>query len=143
MSKNKKKNPKKSVSILNGIDSTLNTTYEDIMKEIEEYQLELYLAEEKARRKARKKLKKDPYYFDTSIERINARKEVIQKIEGTSLLDRIQKLFKDICPIIVVISRLIASLILGILSFEPIKTHIKPETLAKLQGVYSTAIAIK
>ena len=139
----KKKENKKPISIINEVDKTLNMTYDAIMSEIEELQLELYLAEEKARKKARKKIKKDPYYFDNSLERIEARKEVIQRIEGTNLLDRIENVFKDICPIVIIIARLIASLILAILSFEPIKTHIKPETLSKLQKIYQSSLNIK
>lgn len=138
----KKKKAKKSISILNEVDKNLNKTYDNILEEIQEMQLQLNLAEQQARKKAKKKIKKDPNYFATSNERLEARKEVIREIEGTNLLDRVQRLFADIVPIVVIISRLIASLILAILSFEPVKLHIKPETLQKLTNCYNMAVKI-
>lgn len=140
MSKKKKK--KKSISILNEVDKTLDHTYDNIIDEIEEMQLQLYLADQEARKKAKKKIKKDPNYFDTSIERLEARKSVLTKIEGNNLLTRIENIFKDIAPIVVIISRLIASLILAILSLDRVKLFIKPETLNKLSAVYKTATSI-
>lgn len=138
-----KKKKKKSISILNEMDNTLNTTYSNIIDEIQDMQLQLNLAEQKARKKVKKKIKKDPNYFDTSVERMEARQQVIERIEGTNLLDRIISVLKDIVPVVIVISRLIASLILSILSFEPIKTRIKPETLKKMNNVYNTAMSVK
>lgn len=143
MGKKKKKKKHQSISILKEVDKTLNGTYDDIMEEIQDMQLQLFIADQKAQKKAKKKIKKDPNYFATSIERTEARKKVIKQIEGNSLLERLEKLFRDICPLIIVIGRLVASLILCILSFEPIKIHIKPETLEKLNSVYKTAISIK
>ena len=54
-----KKKKKKEVSILAGVDNTLDNTYEGIKSEIEGYQYQIYLAESEARKKVRKKLKKD------------------------------------------------------------------------------------
>lgn len=136
------KSKKKQVSVISEIDKTLNNTYDNIMEEVQDMQLQLYLAEEKARKKARKKIKKDPNYFGTSTERLEARQQIIQKIEGDNLLDRIERSFKDLVPVVVIIARLIASLILSILSFEPIKLHIKPETLSKFQSIYEAALKI-
>ena len=143
MGKKKKKKKHQSISILKEVDKTLNGTYDDIMEEIQDMQLQLFIADQKAQKKAKKKIKKDPNYFATSIERTEARKKVIKQIEGNSLLERLEKLFRDICPLIIVIGRLVASLILCILSFEPIKIHIKPETLEKWNSVYKTASSIK
>lgn len=137
-----KKNKKRKISILSEIDTTLNNTYDNIIEEVQDMQLQLFEAEEKARKKAKKKIKKDPNYFGNSEERLNARKEIIQRIEGDSLLERIERSFKDIAPIVIIIARLVASFILAILSFEPIKLHIRPETLRKLQSVYETALRI-
>ena len=76
------------------------------------------------------------------MERLEARKDVISKIESSSLLDRVEDAMKSLKPVVVLISRLIASLILEILSFTSIKTHIKPETLTKLEAVYKVAMSI-
>lgn len=142
MGKKKKKKKKEEVSILVGVDNTLDNTYEGIKSEIEGYQYQIYLAESEARKKVRKKLKKDPNYFETSVERLNARKDVISKIESSSLLDRVEDAMKSLKPVVILISRLVASLILAILSFKSIKTHIKPETLTKLEAVYKVAMSV-
>lgn len=136
------KKKKKSISILNEVDKKLDHTYDNIIEEIEEMQLQLYLADQEARKKAKKKIKKDPNYFSTSTERIEARKKVLTKIEGNNLLTKIENLFKDIIPIVVIISRLVASLILAILSIDKVKLFIKPDTLNKMTSVYKTAISI-
>jgi hemoglobin-like flavoprotein len=141
MSKKKKKKNKDG-QILSSVDNTLNMTYDQIKDEIENLQLQLNLAEAKARKKVAKKIKKDPNYFETSEERLQARKEVLNTIESTSLLDRVQEALQCLAPVVIVISRLIASLILAILSFTGIKTHIKPETLEKLECVYKLAMSI-
>ena len=57
-------------------------------------------------------------------------------------MDRIERSFKDLVPVVIIIARLVASLILAILSFEPIKVHIKPETLARFQAIYEAALKI-
>ena len=138
----KKKKKKKDVSILVGVDNTLDNTYESIKSEIKEYQYQIYLAELEAQKKRRKKLKKDPNYFETSIERLNVRKDVISKMESSSLLDRVEDAMKSLKPVVILISRLVASLILAILSFKSIKTHIKPETLTKIDTVYKIAMSV-
>ena len=93
-------------------------------------------------KKVAKKIKKDPNYFETSEERLEARKQVLSTIESTSLLDRVEEALKCLSPVVIVISRLVAALILAILSFTGIKTHIKPETLEKLECVYKLAMSI-
>ncbi len=140
----KKKNKKKNNgSLLTHIDNTLDKTYNSIIEEVQDLQYQLNMADQKARKKAKKKIKENPNYFDTSIERLEARKEVVKKIEGDNLLDRIQSLFKDMVPIVLVISRLIASLILAILSLDIVKTHINPNTLLKMQKIYQLTTSVR
>ena len=142
MSKKKGKK-KKSISILQEVDKSLNGTYEDLMQEIEVMQLQLNIADNKARKKAKKKGKKNPTYYNYDKLRKEAREEVIRKMEGDNFLDRIYKILNDIAPVITIIARLVASLILAILSFTRIKVNIKPETLEKLNVVYKKAMAIQ
>lgn len=144
-----KKNPKKhkkkkqgNISILNEIDNNLNHTYKDIVEEIEMIQLELNIADAEALKKERKKMKKDNQYNYSSERRVAVRKEAINKIEATNLLGKIESVFRDISPIIVIIARLIASLILAVLSLDPIKNIIKPDTLRSMNRVYQAAMAI-
>ena len=90
----------------------------------------------------KKKLKNKSGYYNMSDERAQARRKVIKSMEGSNLLDRIEQAFKDIVPIIILISRLVASLILAILSLDRIKVSISPQTLAKLNRVYKMAVSI-
>lgn len=139
----KKKKRKKSISILHEVDKTLNGTYDDLMEEIQEMQMQLNAAEMKARKKAKKKGKKNPAYYDYNQLRKEARENVVRQMEGDNFLERIFKTLEDIAPVIVVIARLVASLILAILSFTAVKVNIKPETLQKMNVVYKKAMAIQ
>lgn len=141
----KKKKKKEEVSLLDTVDNTLNHTYEEIRQEIEDIQTEIYEADMKAAKKMKKKLKKDGYNSGTFYQdkyRIEVRKEALNKIEGNNLLDRIEKVLKEVSPIIILIGRLIASLILSILSIDAVKVFIKPDTLSKMDSVYKLAMAI-
>lgn len=141
--KNSKKNKEtKTISILDEIDNSLNKTYRDLMEEIQEIQLELNLADSEALMKERKKLKKRGDYDFSSSKRIDARKKVVKKMEETNFLKRIEAIFSDISPIIIVFARLVATLILAILSLEPIKKWISPLTIQAMDKIYNTAMSI-
>lgn len=148
MSKKKKKKGNKqkgginSISILNEVDKSLDTSYQNLLEEIQDYQMEIYIADQRARKKARKKLQKDPYYFNNNKERFKERRKVIQKMESGNFFDRIENFIKELTPIVIVISRLVASLILSILSLDMVKTRINPRTLGKLKDVYELATSI-
>lgn len=148
MSKKKKKNKKKvdkSINMMKAIDKTMNKNYESIIDEIEDYQRRLNKYDKKAIEKQKKKLVKQkmgvvPYYV--SKDRLKIRQEMIEEMERTDLIERVQKTFTSIIPIVTIIARLIASLILSIFSFEPICHCIKPETFDKMKKVYDVAMAI-
>ena len=57
-------------------------------------------------------------------------------------MKKIIQILKDIAPIIVVIARLVASLILSVLSVDEVKVNISKETLSKLNNIYSKAMVI-
>lgn len=144
-SKNKKKKTsQKGISILKEVDKTLNGTYDDLMEEIEDMQLQLYLADQKARKKIKKKYKGDKSNREHQYitEQRKVREEVVNKMMGNNFLERIQKVLNDIAPIIIVIARLVATLILSILSLDIVKVHIKPEYLKKMNFVYEKAMSI-
>jgi hypothetical protein len=138
----KKKGKKKSISILHEVDKNLNGTYDDIMKEIEEMQMRLAAADAKARKQAKKKGKKHPEYYNYETLRKEARRELINEMEGNDFLTRITGVLSDIAPIVVIIARLVASLILAILSLSSVKVNIKPDTLTKMNMVYQKAMSI-
>lgn len=146
MSKKKQKKKKKggqSISILQEMDRNMDTTYKNLLQEIEDYQMEIYIADRKARKKERKRLKKDPYYFVNNKERIYQRSKVVKEMEGKNFFDRIEKALKEFAPIIVLISRLVAGLILSILSLEPVKRTIQPKTLNRMKSIYELSTSIK
>lgn len=147
MSKKKKKGKNKkeglqSISILKEVDHSLDYSYKNLLEEIQDYQMEIYIADKKARKKERKKLEKDPYYFATNKERIKQRKKVIKKMESDNFFDRVERLLHEIAPIVIIISRLVASLILSILSLDVVKRRINPRTLGKMKTVYELATSI-
>ena len=87
MSKSKKhKKKKKSISLLKEVDKTMDKTYDSLIEEIQDMQLQLNLSDQKALKKQKKKLRQDmgviPYY--TSKERVKGRQELIKKMEQTS-----------------------------------------------------------
>lgn len=137
-----KKKKKKSVSILKEVDTVLTDTYADISEEIQQLQYEIYIAEEKAKKKALKKIKKNPNSFNAAEIRMQARRDVLRKMDESNLLTRLDNLYKDIRPVVIVISRLVASFILLILSFEPIKVHIDENKLATMNKIYNAAMSI-
>lgn len=142
--KKKKKNKNKNLSNikLKEMDKNLMEGYESVTKEIEDYRIKLYLADQEARKKAKKKIKKDPKYFETSYERLEARRKVINEMEGNSFFERMEKILNDVVPVIIIISRLVAALILTILAIDPVKIGIKKETYDKMQLIFNSAMSI-
>lgn len=144
MAKKKKKKHKKSISILAEVDKTLDGTHDDLMKEIEEMQLKIAYADNEARKKAKKLAKKKGgKYYDYEKLRQEARMEVVGNMESTNFLERITRFLSDITPIIILIGRIVASLILSILSIDSVKMHIKPQTLESMNTVYKRAMSLK
>ena len=148
MSKKKKKHNKqkqqKSLKILKEMDTTIDKRYSIIIDEIEDYQKRLKKSDRKAIKQQKKKLKQKmgvvPYYV--SKDRIKVRQQMIEQMEKEDLFNRIEKCFSSIIPIVTIIARLIASLIIAILSFDPILHYIKPTTLSKMKQIYNVAMAI-
>lgn len=141
MAKKKKKQNKK-ISILKEYDSMMNDTYDDLLEEIQDMQMIIASEDRKIAKRAKKAAKKGKGYYNVNLEKRKVRQHVIGKMEETNWLDRIIQILKDIAPIIVVIARLVASLILSILSVDEVKVNISKETLSKLNNIYSKAMVI-
>ena len=130
------------ISVLEEVDKVLNSTYEELKKEIEEFQIRINIADQEAKKKAKKAMKKKNQAYDiTSIQK-NVRNEIVKEIEGNNFLDRCVAFLQDMGPILTVITRLIASLILSIMSLTCVKVRIKPETYEKFKNVYDIAMKI-
>ena len=68
---------------------------------------------------------------------------MVKEMEGKNFFDRIEKALKEFAPIIILISRLVAGLILSILSLEPVKRTIQPKTLNRMKSIYELSTSIK
>ena len=143
MSKKKKK--KKNTSVLHEVDNTLSKTYNDLMDDIHRMQAQLAIADTKAKKKLHKYNKKHPgnaNLYNNDSFRAHVRNEIIKDMNKTNFLDRAYRALQDLAPIVIIMARLIASLILSILSMDIVKVHIKPATLEKMTRVYNTAMAV-
>ena len=78
-----------------------------------------------------------PYQYE-----LEAREKVIRKMEKINLLGRTESCLNDLKPICTIIARLIAALILAILSIDTIKRVIRPDTLAKMGKIYEFAMSV-
>lgn len=139
-SKKKKKKPRD--GLLTYIDESLDSSYDSVMKEVEMYQLQLLEADQKAKKKARKKMKEDPNYFTHSKERIKARKKVVQEMEEGSFFERVEAELKLLKPVVIILSRLVASVIVAILNFTPLQMYLKPETVKKMSNLYQSCMKV-
>lgn len=138
-----KKKKKKSISLLEEMDKTMNSTHQDLLEEIEAFQIRLNIADQKARKMIKKKKykKKHPNHTYQDCQKI-VRQEVLEDMQGTNFLDRVRSILTDLVPIVTIIARLVASLILSILSIDSVKLYIKPELLEKMNKVYKMCMSV-
>lgn len=136
----KKKNKKEKGGILYNVDISLNSQYEGIRDEIEYLQMEWDRENRKSKKKAKKKMKKKGFY--PYEEEMKGKARVIRKMEDSDLLSRTESCLGDLRPICLIIARLIAALILAILSVDAIKSIIKPETMSKMGKIYELAMSV-
>lgn len=138
--KQKKKNKKKGSQVEVSFDDMLNVQYTTLVDEIEYYQAELKRADKKAKKKAMKAF--DGKNFYPYEYQLAARERVIQEMEGSSLFDRIIRFFHEMAPVIKIFGRLVAALVVTILSVSQIKSRISKKTLKKLNTVYNLAMSL-
>ena len=139
MSKKKKKQKKE--KLLYEVDNSLNAQYVGLKDEIEYLQMEWDRTRAKCKKKAKKKMKKNggcyPYEYE-----LKERKKLIKKMEDSNLFSRTESCLEDLRPICLIIARLIAALIVAILSIDAIKLYLKPETMEKMTRVYELAMSV-
>lgn len=144
MSKRKKKKFKiknKRVHILKMVDKTLDTDRDKIIKEIEDLHNQLSQVDILLYKKGRKR-NSAKYLKQVEEKKKAIRVDIISKMEGTNLLERIISIISDISPIVVLIARLVAALILAVLSIPSVKVLIKPKTLRLLNNIYDKSMRI-
>ena len=136
-----KKKHKKEEPILYRIDNSLDSKYESLLKEIEVMKADIVRADKKGKKQAKKKLKKQNDFYQFSYE-IKKRKEVVEKMERKNLFDKSEEAIQGIRPICILIARLVAALIIAILSIDLIKKYISPKTLGRLTSLYNLAMQV-
>lgn len=137
----KKKKDKTNGVLLKDIDRSISKSYDGIIEEISMYQSMLKTYDRKALKKARKRssIRKGITY---DMLRREGRMNILRDIEDSNILARIQNIFNDLVPVVILIARLVASLILSILSIPAVKVHISEGTLTLLTSIYQKAMEI-
>lgn len=137
----KKKKDKANGVFLKDIDRSISKSYDGIIEEISMYQSMLKTYDRKALKKARKRssIRKGITY---DMLRREGRMNILRDIEDSNILVRIQNIFNDLVPVVILIARLVASLILSILSIPAVKVHISEGTLTLLTSIYQKAMEI-
>lgn len=136
----KKKNKKK----LKNIDKNLNIKYDELIREIDGMQKYLNKVDKKARKKAKKKANgdKDLYkrLYKNDISRAKARCKMVK--ENETFFDNLDSTIKEVEPTAKIVSRIIAALIVSILSIEVVKVNISPEQLDVLDKIYNISMKV-
>lgn len=138
--KKKKKEPK--YSLISELDRDLMSQYDNMIEDIETYQYQIYLADKKTKKKNKKKHKKGCNDFYSVKPTIKARKKIVKDMEEKGYPNRFLDALGDVGPVVKLLGRLLAALLLAILSIDSVKKAIKPETLGLLDKVFSVAVSV-
>lgn len=150
MGKSKKKKKKKSreeEGLLEGIDKNLISQYYDVREDIENFQYQLYKADKKTRKAWEKAIKSGKPFVAVQSPSVKKRKEIMEQLgrkdgHGEDFLDKIIRLCRDMLPIMKILGRLVAALILAIFSIEDVKKCATPATLEKADKIFSIGLAV-
>ena len=146
MGKKKKKKKYDYRRDLKLLDRDMHDTYKNIIKDIKVMHEELYTEDMKAKKRAKKKAKgdkkKEKYYYHNDYERKMKRLQKIKELEGSDLFDRVLYNMDGTASIVKIISRLVAALILAILSIEGMRYAIDDNTMRKMARVYEMSMNI-
>lgn len=131
----------KRISVLDGIDTSLNKQFEEIVRDIEEVQYQIEKADRKKAKKAKKKMKKGKItFYDPRSKK--ARIRAANHITSEEVFGSIMNFLKDTKPIIVLLARLVAAIILAILSLDVVKRHIGTQALDKMREMFYACIGV-
>lgn len=140
--KKKKKKHEEEIHVLKFIDSDIQSQYLGIKKDIEEYQYQIRYADRKTKKRYKKAMKTGKAFNYANSSSILTRRRVLKDMEEKQTLDQLINMFDDFAPIIKLIGRCVALLIIAILSFDSVKREIRPETLSKMDRIYSIAMSV-
>lgn len=144
----KKKKPKKEkndggIMLLTEIDNNIYGQYQSMVENIKDIQYRIEEADRRVTLKRKDKaLRKNDYCVPPVLERLEIRKQAVNQLEGTGIFDTVIQIIKDLIPVAKIIARLVASLIVAILSIDRVKLFIKPKTLDKMDNIVNLALSI-
>lgn len=138
----KKKQQKKDLSTLQVLDAKMDRIHETLIEEIEAISRSIKYQDQKIKKKAKKRARNGILsVFSPMDEMTKVRMEAMHTIDRINLWDVAETILKGFLPIVVVIARLVAALILLIFQC-PLRTRLSPSTVGKMDRVYQLAMAI-
>lgn len=142
----KKKHKKKQKSILDSIDYEISSEYESLIRDVEEIQYQVYLADQKKKRRNKRKARQKYGTMEASflIDEVDVRSRIdaVYKLTNDSMMERIFKFVKQITPVVIIGSRLIATFIVALLNVDAVKANLTRGMFDKLQAIYNVCLGI-
>ena len=112
------------------------------LKEIEDYNLQLYEDKKKEGILSRRKINKEASKYYDEMEAIRKRVKIANDIEESGLLYKIVKILKSAGPIVKTLARAVASFIAMIFNIKGVSERLKPSTASHLVSVFNMAMAV-
>ena len=140
--KDEKKKIHLDIEAMKKIDFSLDNEFSNVIDEIEKIQQDIVDADKKARKKLKKEFKKSRNEFYVNRYSVEARRNAASKISNRGYFQMIQEWLKKGYKIAIIIARLLSTLIVSILSLEPVQRSIRPETLKEMVNIYNIAMSI-
>jgi phage-related tail protein len=132
---------KSSSKMMDVFDSKIDSQYQEIVGDIEDIQYQIYEADKKKMKKQKKKMKKGKIcFYEPKSKKV--RLWAVDKISSGDLFGKIKKVLSDLHPIVKIIARLVATLIVSILSLDSVKRAISTSALNKMDSLYKLCLAV-
>lgn len=140
--KKKKHHNEEEKSLLKMIDQDIISQYYSIKEDAERFQYQLIHADQKTRKKYKKALKNGKPFSFTDNDSVKARKKILKEMENDDFLVRAEKLCNDFAPILKLLGRCLALLIVAILSVDSVKATASKETMSRLDRIFKIAMSV-
>lgn len=144
MGKKKKKHKysDEEVFLLENIDKDIFSQYRSIKEDTERFQYQLMVADKKTRRKYNKAMKTGKPFNFKDCDSVKARKKVWKEIESSNLINRFMYLYQEWSPVMKLLGRCLALLIVAVLSVDMVKATISKDNLNKLDKLFNLAMSV-
>lgn len=138
----KKKTTMEEFSLLENIDKDIISQYSSIKEDIERFQYQLMLADKKTRKKYKKAMRTGKRFDLYDCDSVKTRKKIIKEMEQENFLTRIIKICEDFSPVLKLLGRCLALLLVAVLSFDSVKLRVNGETLTKMDKLFNMVMSI-